>query len=69
MKTNKKAKRALQRAYNNLARSVDAAADLACVFRDQKDKRKAKAEKAIELIWKAQDLLNPLAEDEDIGLI
>jgi len=69
MKRNKEARKALQRAYNNLARSIDAIADLEAIFDKDLDMRYFKAEKAAGLIMKAQEVLNPMAEDEDIGLI
>lgn len=69
MKTNKEAKKALRRIYNNLARSVEASADLAQVFRNKKDKRLKKAEKLINLVMDVQEFINPMGEDEDIGIV
>lgn len=66
---NKEARKILRRTYNNLARAVNATADLTVLFGEIGDKRAKKAEQAVALIMKAQEILNPLAEDEDIGLI
>jgi hypothetical protein len=69
MKTNKEARKILRRVYNNLARSVEAAADLEVFFSKEDDKRLFKAREAVRLIMKAQETVNPLAEDEDIRLV
>lgn len=66
-KLNEKARQSLQKLYDSLGEAVNAAADLEIIF--GKDKRAAKARKAASLIMKTQELMNPLAEDEDIDLI
>lgn len=66
---NKEARKILQRTYNNLARAVNAASDLEVLFSNEKDVRVKRAEKAVDLIMRAQQILNRLAEDDDIGLI
>lgn len=68
MAKNIKVSRALRRTYSNLARAVNAAADLQQALFIQQDERTSKATKVIDLIMKAQDILNPIAEDEDIYL-
>lgn len=62
-----KASFALQKLYDHLAAAINAAADLQIVFAN--DKRSVKAKKAVSLIMKTQELMNPLAEDEDINLV
>jgi uncharacterized protein YutE (UPF0331/DUF86 family) len=58
----------LQKVYDSLDVAVNSAADLAVTFGNQKDKRKVKADKAVVLIMKAQELINSLCQDEDIYL-
>ena len=69
IKKNKEASKALRRIYNNLARSVDATIDLQLLLEEQKDKRASKAKRAANLLIKCQQILNPLAEDDDIRLL
>lgn len=66
---NKEASKALRRVYTNLARAVNAAADLEIIFSKENDNRLFKAREAVRLILKAQETVNPLAEDDDIRLV
>lgn len=59
----------LQRLYDSLAEAVNAAADLEVHFKKNKDKRVKRVSFAIGQIMSAQDIMNPLAEDEDIQLV
>lgn len=68
-KINVKARDSLGKLYAHLAEAVNAASDLSVLFEFEKDKRKLKAEKAVGLIMKIQDLMNPMAEDEDIQIV
>ena len=68
-KVNTKAQNALQRLYNGLEDAVNAAGDIERIFSELKDKRSLKALKAIKLIMQVQELMNPMAEDEDIDIV
>lgn len=73
-KINKEAKEKLQSLYNNLALAINDAIDLKLIFdcddkKDKKNKRALAAHKATLLIMKAQELMNPIAEDDDIRIV
>lgn len=69
MKLNRDAKKCLQRLYNHLGAAIEAAADLEQVFIEQKDKRAKMAHFMVELIFRAQTKINPMAEDNDIRIV
>lgn len=69
IKINLRAKEALVRLYNGLDEAVNAAGDLERILANDKKKRGAKALKAVKLIMQVQELMNPMAEDEDIDIV
>jgi len=69
MKINKKAKKLLKRAYNNLAKSINTVAELQQLFVDQLDPRYTVARDTSDKIMEAQGVLNTLAQDEDIRIV
>ena len=69
VKINLIAQKALQRLYNGLDEAVNAAGDLERILANDKKKRGLKALKALGLIMKVQELMNPMAEDDDIDIV
>ena len=59
----------LSNLYDLLGDAVSEASDLERAFKNDKKKRNVKAAKAVRLIMQIQQLLNPIAEDDDIQLI
>lgn len=63
---NAEMKKLLQRSCAKLAAAVDNVAELEELFHSDNDPRTKKMHKAVEFIMRAQDIVNPIAEEEDI---
>ena len=64
-----KIRKELNIAYDALGDAINATDAVSNLFASEKDKRFKVCDRATNLIMKVQEILNPLAQDEDIGLI
>lgn len=59
----------LQSSYDILEKACNAISDVQIIFHNMKDSRAKTTIKALEAVMKAQEILNPMAEDEDIRIV